>query len=170
MLYNQRLQSRALRRAGRAAAAAEIFGQRRRKSAARLEMRPSPKDSQWYFCRLFGEDVVISQRRFSSNSAACYFQYLQLMAHGLHNLIVVDGVGKYAELQELIVKVKSAVKTSLLESEAAKLADEQLKSELEIILTTMEDEEQFSIREEESSCDEESALAVHPALGFASSL
>jgi len=175
VLYNQRLQSRALRRAGRAAAAAEIFGQRRRKSAARLEMRPSPKDSQWYFCRLFGEDVVISQRRFSSNSAACYFQYLQLMAHGLHNLIVVDGVGKYAELQELIVKVISAVKTftyktSLLESEAAKLADEQLKSELEIILTTMEDEEQFSIREEEGSCDEESALAVHPALGFASSL
>jgi len=38
--------TRALRRAGRAAAAAEIFGQRRRKSAARLKMRPSPKDSQ----------------------------------------------------------------------------------------------------------------------------
>jgi len=57
---------RALRRAGRAAAAeffhappppkfsigapnaaaAEIFGQRRRKSAAWLKMRPSPKDSQ----------------------------------------------------------------------------------------------------------------------------
>jgi len=37
--------TRALRRAGRAAAA-EIFGQRRRKSAARLKMRPSPKDSQ----------------------------------------------------------------------------------------------------------------------------
>jgi len=28
------------------AAAAEIFDQRRRKSAARLKMRPSPKDSQ----------------------------------------------------------------------------------------------------------------------------
>jgi len=28
------------------AAAAEIFGQRRRKSAARLKMRPSPKNSQ----------------------------------------------------------------------------------------------------------------------------
>jgi len=28
------------------AAAAEIFGQRQRKSAARLKMRPSPKDSQ----------------------------------------------------------------------------------------------------------------------------
>jgi len=34
-----------VRRAGRAAAA-EVFGQRRRKSAARLKMRPSPKDSQ----------------------------------------------------------------------------------------------------------------------------
>ena len=45
VLYNQRLQSRALRRAGRATAA-EIFGQRRRKTAARLKMRPSPKDSQ----------------------------------------------------------------------------------------------------------------------------
>ena len=28
------------------AATAEIFGQRRRKTAARLKMRPSPKDSQ----------------------------------------------------------------------------------------------------------------------------
>ena len=37
--------SRALRRAGRATAA-EIFGQRRRKSVARLKIRPSPKDSQ----------------------------------------------------------------------------------------------------------------------------
>ena len=30
-------------------------------------MRPSPKDSQLYFCRLCGKDVVISQRRFPSN-------------------------------------------------------------------------------------------------------
>ena len=49
-----RTNGRALRRAGRAAAAeffsraaaAEIFGHRRRKSAAWLKMRPSPKDSQ----------------------------------------------------------------------------------------------------------------------------
>ena len=68
-------------------------------------------------------------------------------------------------------------KTSLIESEAAKLAYEQLKIELEIILTAMEDEEQFSMREEEGSCDEESAAcsasgctASSGFLGFASSL
>jgi len=97
------------------------------------------------------------------------------MAHGLHNLIVVDGIGKYAELQELIVKVKSAVKTftyktGLLESEGAKLADEQLKTELENILTTMEDEEHFSMREEEGSCDEESAACSASSIGFRHSL
>ena len=60
-------------------------------------------------------------------------------------------------------------KTSLIESEAAKLAYEQLKKiELEIILTTMEDEEQFSMREEEQegSCDEESAACSASSIGF----
>ena len=63
-------------------------------------------------------------------------------------------------------------KTSLIESEAAKLAYEQLKIELEIILTTMEDEEQFSMREEKGTvvATKNPLLAVHPALGFASSL
>jgi len=69
------------------------------------------------------------------------------------------------------VKVKSAVKTftyktSLLESKAAKLADDQLKTELENILTTMEDEEQFNMREEEGSCDEESAACSASSIGF----
>jgi len=87
------------------------------------------------------------------------------------SVIEVDGIGNYGELQELIVKVKSAAetfayKTSLLESEAAKLADKQLKTELEIILTTMEDEEQFSMREEQGSCDEESAACRASSIGF----
>ena len=66
MSFKSGVEGRALRRAGRAAAAeffhappppkfsigapnaaaAEIFGHRRRKSAAWLKMRPSPKDSQ----------------------------------------------------------------------------------------------------------------------------
>jgi len=58
----------------------------------------------------------------------------------------------------------------LVESEAAKLADEQLKSELENILTTMEDEEQFSMREEEGSCDKESAACNASSIGFRRSL
>jgi len=58
------------------------------------------------------------------------------VAHGLHNLIVVDGISKCAELKELIVKVKDTVKTftyktSLCEDEAAKMADEKVKAELE---------------------------------------
>jgi len=54
----------------------------------------------------------------------------------------------------------------VLESEAAKLPHEQLKTELEIILTTMEDEEQFSMHEEEGSCDEESAACSASSIGF----
>jgi len=94
--------TRALRRAGRAAAAAaaEIFGQRRRKSAARLKMRPSPKDSQ-----IFVDNVVKTLSFLSVDSRVTVppVTYLQHMAHGLHNLIVVDGIGKYGELQELIL-------------------------------------------------------------------
>ena len=54
------------------------------------------------------------------------------VAHGLHNLIVVDGIRKCAELQELISEEKEAVKTftyksSLLECEAVKMADMKLE-------------------------------------------
>jgi len=61
----------------------------------------------------------------------------------------VDGVSKCPELQALIAKVKNIVKTftykiNLLESEAAKMADEQVKAELEKLLSTIEDEEQYS--------------------------
>jgi len=71
------------------------------------------------------------------------------VAHALHNLITVDGVSKCPELQALIAKVKNIVKTftykiNLLESEAAKMADEQVKAELEKLLSTIEDEEQYS--------------------------
>ena len=82
------------------------------------------------------------------------------VAHALHNLITVDGVSKCPELQALIVKVKNIVKTftykiNLLESEAAKMADEQVKAELEKILSTIEDEEQYSTCETEDADNEE---------------
>jgi len=93
------------------------------------------------------------------------------MAHGLHNLIVVDGISKCAELQELIVKVKDAVKTftyktSFLEEEAAKMADEKHKAELENMMTTMEDDEQFSTCEvegDDGDSDEEPAASSSTA-------
>ena len=61
-------------------------------------------------------------------------------------------------------------KTILIESEAAKLAYEQLKIELEIILTTMEDEEHLACVRKKVVATKNPLLAVHPALGFTSSL
>ena len=58
------------------------------------------------------------------------------LCHDLHNMIVVDGISKCAKLNELILKVKDIVKTftyktGLCEDEAAKMADEKVKAELE---------------------------------------
>ena len=89
-----------------------------------------------------GSNVVKACRLIGSERVGC-------VAHGLHNLIAVDGVGQCAAIQDIIVRVKNVIKaftykTSLLENEANNIAQEQVVSELEDILEA-ENEEQFNL-------------------------
>lgn len=70
-------------------------------------------------------------------------------AHGLHNLIAVEGVQKGPDVQEIICKAKDIIKTftfksSLLEGEAEDMVNEQKLADLEGLLQEMEVDEQIS--------------------------
>lgn len=94
-----------------------------------------------------GSNIVKACRVVGSERFGC-------AAHGLHNLISVEGVAKGPDVQNIICKAKSIIKTfsfktSLLEKEAADMVNEQIVADLELLLEQMDEDHQISI----SSCD-----------------
>ncbi len=72
------------------------------------------------------------------------------IAHGLHNLIVKDGMSKVAELQEIIYKAKAVVNTltykaSLMEKEDTAMETEKLMEKLDAVTKELELNEQQEI-------------------------
>jgi hypothetical protein len=69
------------------------------------------------------------------------------VAHGLHNLIIVDGIGKCNTVQNIISRVKDIVKTftfkvAMWEQEAEDMGREQVLDDIEKIFALMEAEEE----------------------------
>lgn len=82
-------------------------------------------------------------------------------AHGLHNLISVDGIAKGPDVNPIIQKAKDIIKTftfktSLLESEAADMIHQKAVADLERLLDEMDQEIQISTSsghsDDEQSC------------------
>ena len=70
------------------------------------------------------------------------------VAHGLHNLITHDGLGKCDEVKNIVDRVKNIIKTftyksSLLEQEAERIEQEQLVECLEKVISVINDEEEL---------------------------
>lgn len=71
-------------------------------------------------------------------------------AHGLHNLIAVDGILHGHEARDIICKVKDIIKTfafkmTLLETEAAEMANEEVIADLERLIEEMDEGNQISM-------------------------
>jgi hypothetical protein len=80
-------------------------------------------------------------------------------AHGLHNLIAVDGVAKGLDVHKIIGKVKDIIKTftfktSLLEKEAAEMADQKIVADLERIVEEMDQDNEFSMTSGEDDAED----------------
>ena len=100
-----------------------------------------------------GSNVVKACRVIGSERFGC-------AAHGLHNLIAVDGVIKGPDVQTIICKAKDIIKTftykiSLLESEAADIVNEQIVADLERLLEDMDVDQQVNMSSCDSDCGEE---------------
>ena len=70
------------------------------------------------------------------------------VAHGLHNLITHDGLGKCDEVKNIVDRVKDIIKTftyksRLLEQEAERIEQEQLVERLEKVISVINDEEEL---------------------------
>lgn len=89
-----------------------------------------------------GSNVVKACRIAGSERFGC-------AAHGMHNLIAVEGVLKGPDVQAIICKAKDIIKTftfktTLLESEAADMVNEQLVADLERILEDIDEDQHIS--------------------------
>ena len=95
------------------------------------------------------------------------------VAHGLHNLITVDGMGKCTTVKNVVDKVKDIIKvftfkTSLYEKEAGDMNQENMTAELELLAEHMNDEEdiRFEALDDDqpdySSNDSGSAVSSKP--------
>lgn len=82
------------------------------------------------------------------------------VAHGLHNLITVDGIGKCEVVKNIVDKVKDIIKvftfkTSMYEKEAADMNQENMTAELELLAEQVNNEEEicFDPLDDEQSDD-----------------
>jgi hypothetical protein len=92
------------------------------------------------------------------------------VAHGLHNLIAVEGISKGPDIQTIMCKVKDIIKTftfknSLLETEAADMANEQLVADLECILEDVDKDQEIGydscLWEDEEQLDNDIHMQVY---------
>lgn len=102
-----------------------------------------------------GSNVVKACRVTGSERFGC-------AAHGLHNLIAVDGVIKGPDVQTIICKAKDVIKTftfktSLLESESDDMMNENLVAELERLLEDMDEDHHCNMYSLDSDCEEDTS-------------
>ena len=106
-----------------------------------------------------GSNIVKACRLIGSERYGC-------IAHGLHNLIAVEGVQKGPDVQTIICKAKDIIKTftfksSLLEGEAKVMVNEQKVAELQDLLEKTDLDEQISMSCEDDLQEDEELVHVH---------
>lgn len=104
-----------------------------------------------------GSNVVKACKLMNADRYGC-------VAHGVHNLIMVEGIRGCSQLSALLDKVKDIVKlftfkSNLLENEAIEMSQERMLAELEDMHSQFESQDGISVAVDDSDYDDESENA-----------